>query len=446
MIVKNKVLINFLWKILDKIFILILQFFIGVKIANHYGSLEYGKYIFLLSIINLFQIFYSLFDEKVVKKELAKNKKQLMNTLLSIKILFNLLVVIIAIFFVYLNMYQDYIFLFILLIINSFFQEITTTIMLIFDYNLNSKYIVLVNNLIKIIIIILQYIVIKLNYDINFIVFSSIIGGVIGNLIIFNIYKKLYKLSYNFELNRRLAQDIIKKSYHLWTSFICFLIYTQIDKFIIVKFLRIEDVAVYNIAVNLSNVLLILIGPLRVSVFPLLFQLYTKNREEYMKIYLSLNRLITVIYIIIIILSIPILNITFSFVYTVEYNEAKIIYSILSFGIIFKVVSFLQTTHFILEEKTAKITFKMIIGVFLNFLLNFLLLKLNLKGIAIATTVTQILTLYLLDYFITEYREIFFLQTNSFKFWKVKDDIKNIQLLKSITLEIEDDLLKKVEE
>jgi O-antigen/teichoic acid export membrane protein len=145
-------------------------------------------------------------------------------------------------------------------------------------------------------------------------------------------------------------------------------------------------------------------------------------------------------------LSIPILNITFSFVYTVEYNEAKIIYSILSFGIIFKVVSFLQTTHFILEEKTAKITFKMIIGVFLNFLLNFLLLKLNLKGIAIATTVTQILTLYLLDYFITEYREIFFLQTNSFKFWKVKDDIKNIQLLKSITLEIEDDLLKKVEE
>ena len=82
MIVKNKVLINFLWKILDKIFILILQFFIGVKIANHYGSLEYGKYIFLLSIINLFQIFYSLFDEKVVKKELAKNKKQLMNTLL----------------------------------------------------------------------------------------------------------------------------------------------------------------------------------------------------------------------------------------------------------------------------------------------------------------------------------------------------------------------------
>ena len=40
MSVKN----NIMWLIFDKIFILILQFVVGVKIANHFGSYQYVKY------------------------------------------------------------------------------------------------------------------------------------------------------------------------------------------------------------------------------------------------------------------------------------------------------------------------------------------------------------------------------------------------------------------
>lgn len=47
----NKILKNIGWLIFDKIFILVLQFLVGVKIANHYGSLEYGKYSYAMSII-----------------------------------------------------------------------------------------------------------------------------------------------------------------------------------------------------------------------------------------------------------------------------------------------------------------------------------------------------------------------------------------------------------
>ena len=39
----GKIIKNIGWLIFDRIFILVLQFFIGVKIANYYGSSSYGE-------------------------------------------------------------------------------------------------------------------------------------------------------------------------------------------------------------------------------------------------------------------------------------------------------------------------------------------------------------------------------------------------------------------
>ena len=40
----KKLLFNILWLVFDKIFILLLQFFVGVKIANYYGATLFGQY------------------------------------------------------------------------------------------------------------------------------------------------------------------------------------------------------------------------------------------------------------------------------------------------------------------------------------------------------------------------------------------------------------------
>lgn len=58
----NKILKNISWLLFDKIFILILQFFIGVKVANYYGSESFGIYNYAVTIVTFSNIFFELFN------------------------------------------------------------------------------------------------------------------------------------------------------------------------------------------------------------------------------------------------------------------------------------------------------------------------------------------------------------------------------------------------
>ena len=64
----NKILKNIGWLLFDKVFILILQFFIGVKIANYYGSDNFGMYNYAISIIAFSSILFELLNDRVIKK------------------------------------------------------------------------------------------------------------------------------------------------------------------------------------------------------------------------------------------------------------------------------------------------------------------------------------------------------------------------------------------
>lgn len=58
---------NIGWLIFDKIFILILQFVVGVKIANYYGSYQYGKYSYALSIIAFLPMLLEIINTIILK-------------------------------------------------------------------------------------------------------------------------------------------------------------------------------------------------------------------------------------------------------------------------------------------------------------------------------------------------------------------------------------------
>lgn len=71
----NKIVINNLvWQILDKVILLILQFFVGVKIANYFGKEIYGTYSYALSIIIFSEIIYELINKRVVILYFLKRK------------------------------------------------------------------------------------------------------------------------------------------------------------------------------------------------------------------------------------------------------------------------------------------------------------------------------------------------------------------------------------
>ena len=84
-------------------------------------------------------------------------------------------------------------------------------------------------------------------------------------------------------------------------------------------------------------------------------------------------------------------------------------------SIFFKANGALQTGHMTLKKITKKSFYKTLFGLILNIGLNLILIsKYGVYGAAVATSVTQIFTIFIVDYFIKEYREQFFIQLKSF--------------------------------
>lgn len=305
-----------------------------------------------------------------------------------------------------------------MLVLLTFDNVLLTTTMGIenyFEYKLLSKNMVISNNIVKIISYILQYMGIVLGFSILIIPIIRVFGSFLRSLILKRFYYKIFKEKVKFLLDKNIAEKIIKDSYYLWISFIAFIVYTQIDKIMIGRMLGIDDVGTYSIAIQLSGVLAILIPPFQNSIYPKMMELYRKDYESYKALYLKVNTIFTQIYLFISILSIIVVKYLFPYVYNKEYTPAILCYGILTISVFFKANGALQTGHMTLKKITKKSFYKTVFGVILNVTLNLILIpKYGIYGSAIATSVTQIFTIFIVDYFIKEYKEQFFIQLKSF--------------------------------
>jgi O-antigen/teichoic acid export membrane protein len=219
---------------------------------------------------------------------------------------------------------------------------------------------------------------------------------------------------------------MIDESKFLWITFVSFLIYTQLDKLMINYYLGEEEVGVYSIGVILSGIFAILIGPIQNSIYPKMIELYRENYEKYYNFFLLSNTMITQLYLFLTFLSIIVIKWLFKYVYEPEYNPAIMVYSILAFSIFIKANGSLQTSHMTIKGITQKSFYKTFLSLILNVILNALLIpKYGINGAAIATLVTQFMALFVIDFFIKEYREQAFVQLKSLNTFSLIRIIKN---------------------
>ncbi len=413
----NKIIKNILWLISDSLFLLLLQFFIGVKIANHYGSAQYGNYNYIVTFIGFSAILFELINLRVVKKYYEKNnfRDVIYNVTFfrySISILITVFIIISKLF---INIDNFTYLIFILLAVDNIFLTSTTGIENYYEYILESKKVVMVSNTVKIISSILQYIGIILNYSIIIIPCIKIISSIIRIIILKILFYKDYGKSKKHKIDFNLLKNIIKESYYLWLSYVAFLIYTHADKIMIGMMLGDKEVGIYSVGSQLSFIILIILSPIPVSIFPKMLKMYQDDQKKYLDYFLKINTLITQLYIFIIISSIFVLKHTFHFVFTSQYNDAVIIYIILCFSVLFKANGSLQTNHMTIKKITKKSFYKTFIGLIINIILNYLLIsKYKIFGAAIATSLTHFITLFLIDFFIDEYKEQAIIQLKSF--------------------------------
>lgn len=425
----SKILKNIGWLLFDKIFILILQFFIGVKVANYYGSSSFGLYNYALSIIAFSSILFELLNDRIIKKFFEEYNFS--KVIYNVNIFRNTMAILILIFSIVIGKFLSISLLLyytlILLSIDNVLLTSTQGIELYFDYNLNSKKIVILNNCIKLLSYFLQYVAIIFEFSIIVVPIIRCIGSLVRIIVLRIMYKNIYlkNIKRKPSFCKELILSIFKESFFLWISAVAVLIYTQIDKIMLGNMLGDKEVGVYSIGVSLIQILSILIPPIQVSLFPKMLELYKKNKEDYIKFYLKSNTAITQMYFFGSITSIIFIKLIFLKLFSIEYKDAIIVYSILTIMVFFKANGALQTSHVTIKKITQKIFYKTFSGLFINIILNyFFIKKYGIVGAAIATSITNFLTLFVMDFFIKEYREQAWIQLKSFNPLNLKNKIQ----------------------
>lgn len=413
----GKILKNIGWLIFDRIFILVLQFFIGVKIANYYGSSSYGIYSFAVSIVAFSGIFFEILNSRVIKKyydeenyhSIVYNVTFFRNSIAILLFIFSLIIGKI------LNIDKVLYIILVLLCLDNILITATTGIENYFEYKLQARKIVISNNIVKVISYALQYLSIIMQCSIVAIPVIRCIGSLIRMFLLKYMYIKEYKNGKKSSIDKTLLQNMMKESFYLWASFISFLMYTQLDKIMLGVLLGKEEVGIYTIGVQLTDIFAIMIVPMQTSLFPKMINLFKENYDEYIKFYLKSNVLITQLYIFGCFSSIIVVKIVFPYIFSKDYLPAVMVYSILTLAVLMKANGAFQTGHMTLKNITKKSFYKTTAGLGINAILNYILIKkFGINGAAMATAITQIFTVFIVDFFIKEYREQALIQLKSF--------------------------------
>lgn len=394
---------NIGWLITDKIVLLILQFFLWVKIANEYGGELFGIFSFGFAIVGFSLVLYEVINLKIVKVKYSELDQ--FSVLAGITIFRTIIAFIIFGLILLSNFFIDERLWLIMLIlsINNIVLSLSWGIESYFEYNLNSKQTVIAANTANVLIYTAQLFLIFRGHSIYVIISLFIVGSLIRVGIVYYLFSKSQFKQLRIKgarlSNRRLIvvnRIIVRDSKYLWLSTISYIIYSQLDKVMLGILIGYEAVGVYQIADRVYKVMITWIGVVKASIFPKAVKLWNENRSEYFKYAGLVVKSAGLISILLLLIVLLMGDFGIELLFEPEYVNASIILKILAFNIFVHGVSIFKVEHLTLNGGTrenAKIVFQSLI---LNIILNFILIVFyGVAGAAIATVISQIYSSFL---------------------------------------------------
>ena len=406
----KRILANTLWMLFDKVFILILNLVVTVRIANYYGTLGYGSYQYAVSVVALFEVFVAFVDARVVKKRYtSENSGELVWNATITRLLFSVLSLIGGIIYILLSKENGkYALIFLVLLVNSIILNLRFGMQNRYEYLLQSKKVIVASNISLTIGGFLQLAAVHLHFSILSIAVITAFSSFFSLSVIYIQYKKEFGKLKQGKYKGSLVKSLVVESLPLAIAASCSIIYSRCDSIMIGNMLSKNDVGIYAIAVKLIAVVQIGISPVRESVFPKMIELYDKDRKKYEKRYIQITSLLTWIYIIGVLISFVVLPYAFKYL-KAEYSQAFPIYQIYVLGSFFMYNAGLRAGHYTLINRGNVLMYSQIISVILNVILNYALINaIGIYGAAIATGITQGISLFVSNLFFGECgREVF---------------------------------------
>ena len=400
----KKIISNTAWMLFDKVFILVLNLVVTVKIANYYGTNGYGTYQYAASVVALFEILVTFVDSRVIKKRYSTiDPNELVLNASFARVLFSLFALVGGIVYAFMSKENaDYYLIFFILLANAIIINLRFGMQNRYEYLLKSRKVILASNIGLAIGGFLQLYAVSLQLPVVAIAGLTAFSSAICLFIVYVQYRKDFGHLISGRINQQLIRSVIVESLPLAIAASCAVIYSRCDSIMIGNMLSKEEVGIYAIALKIIAVVQIAIAPVRESVYPKMIQLHDTDFEAYQMRYVQITAILTWIYLIGVVASFWVLPIAFQ-VLKPEYAEAFPIYKIYVFGTFFMYNAGLRAGHFTLVNQGKILMYSQIISVVFNVILNYtLILFMGLRGAALATVITQAISLLFSNLFFGE--------------------------------------------
>ena len=420
---------NIAWLIFDKTFLAITNALILFVVANYYGAEEYGTLQYATNIVLILEVMFVLVDGRVTKKKYASFDKGSVsvNTIYA-RLIFSLIVLTIGIIIAFSSKQEECKCILIILLIDSLVKNMKIGMENRFEYDLLSRNVVLTSNIGLLIGTVLQIGAMIYEKSIVVIALIQLLSSICGSIILSVQFVRKYHHEIKCNIDLTLIKEIVIESIPLTLAAGAATIYSKCDSLMIGKMLSIKYVGIYSLAAKFVSLIQLFIVPVQTTVYIKMIE-WRESGKKYEDYYLMISSLFTWGAIVIIIVSDLLIPLILS-VFKPEYLPALGVFYILSVGTIFMYNAILRSCHFTLNGCGGILLKVQLITVIINVVLNYLFINSwGMNGAALATVISQFISLLLSNIFIKEAHFVFSMQIMAFNPLNLKKTIKKLRKL-----------------
>ncbi|WP_316807676.1 flippase [Pedobacter agri] len=396
----NKYLKNTGWLMFGKILSLV----VGLFIARYLGPDLFGDLTFGLSLVAILAAIGALGLDTFIIREIIKEptkRDEILGTSLWLRLITNAAAIPVAMAIYYIshkiskNPGEPLTIIVGLLALASFFKSFNV-IDAYFQSQVQSKYVVQVQNICLIISAVVKLILIYLGFPLIYIVLALVFDGFILALGLVIVYQKRGFNIFDWNFDSIRAKSLLKQSSPLILSAVMVSIYMKIDV-LMLKEVGSKAVGIYGAAANLSEAWYFIPVAIVTSVFPALINARKTDLERYHKRLGNLYDLLVYICLPVGIFISFTANFIIHLLYSNEFEGAGMMLSIHIWSGIFVFLGSASSQYLIAEGYTKIAFYRTAAGAIVNILLNLWLIP---KYAGVGASIATLIACFISTFFI----------------------------------------------
>jgi len=399
----------------------VVRMFIGITVigwvARFLGTANFGLLTYSQSLVALFAAVATLGLDNIVTRELVKeegNRNEILGTSFILKLvatMFILGIILVAAPFIY----DDSLTALLLMVIgtSSLFQSFSV-IKFYYQSKVLSKYTTYANIYAIGITSSVKIALILLKSPLIYFAWAIVLEHIALSFFLVYYYSHHVSPVTRWRFNKEMATNLLKDSWPLLLAYLAYQLYSRIDQVMVKELLNNHSAGLYAAAYKFYELPLLIAIITARSIYPLMIKQYKVTVERLHSFFYAMSSWMTLFSYLIILFLFLFGKEMISLVFGNDFIESFQILLVLSVGLIPLFNGFIRSNYITIINSQKLILYTTITSALLNIILNFIFIKVyGVLGAAIATVLTQFVSLIFLNLFSKSLRKIFQYQVQS---------------------------------